>query len=343
MRAATTIVSSSLVALLCLAVAGCAPSGPGSPTPTATPTASVPSEAPPAAQPEVPVAGEQPESRYGLECDTLVDPALVTAVFSTTLAPVDPLVADSADGIWLPFETSILSLGGTVCEWSSAEVTNPYGFQSRYTLAVSVTPRPDTGWSSNAADQGMPSTEHLCEKWYCFASDITGDAWVALEARAGLADPVAVDALFTRVVAVVRAAGPAKPLVMPLRDRPALPSECEAVLPLETVRSISGVAVLAPQRNRENEGWSPGAEARIHAEDEGCRWMTLSEDRSVVAVGWVRGGRWAYQRALAAGTFTPVTVNGLGTGDLANLRCLSPIGEFCAVDLAEAVVAQLTR
>ena len=36
----------------------------------------------------------QPASRYGLDCGSLVDPAVVSSLFTTEVAPVDPILSE---------------------------------------------------------------------------------------------------------------------------------------------------------------------------------------------------------------------------------------------------------
>ena len=273
---------------------------------------------------ETPVAWHEPESRYGLECDALVDDALAADTFSVAVSEVDPLVTASGVGIAIPRNTSILSQGGTVCEWSNGVAMNTqYGYVPDYVgVAVSVTPRPDAGWSAQATSKGMPGEVYGCAANLCTMSTTAGDAWVTLEASGGdgaALDPAAADALFAAVVAEVVAAGAPEPAVTPARDVPPLPTDCEAVLPLATVRSISGVASAEP-RGGGGGGWSDWAEARLQAGNEGCDWG-VGDFETAAAVNWVRDGRWAYDRAVDAGTFTPATIAGLGVDDLASVRC----------------------
>ncbi len=59
-----------------------------------------------------------PESRYGLDCATIADDALITAAVPSG-SSADPLVTASGVGIAIPRVTSIISVGGNVCEWSN--------------------------------------------------------------------------------------------------------------------------------------------------------------------------------------------------------------------------------
>ena len=223
-----------------------------------------------------------------------------------------------------------------MCEWSNGVAMNTqYGYVPGYVGAVvSVTPRPDAGWSAKAAANGMPSDFRACNANTCTMSTTAGDAWVTLEASGGdgdALDPAAADALFDAVIAEVVAAGAPEPAVTPARAVPPLPTDCEAVLPLATVRSISGVAAAEPRVG--SGGWSDWAEARLQAGNEGCDWG-VGDAETAATVDWVRDGRWAYERAADAGTFTPVTVAGLGGDDLASVRCDPAFGPSCSVDLA---------
>lgn len=329
-----------------------------SPTPTPTPTP------PPTEDPVVPGL---PESRYGLTCETLVDPALVSNLFTTDVAPADPIVTASGVGIAVPRVTSILSVGGTVCQWSNGEAYNSqYGQAPEYAgVTIAVVPRPAAGWSERAVSYGMPGDWSGCaESDMCSSSVAVGDAWVAIEAIGG---PNAVNVsawqpFSDAIIGAVSAASPAAAPTAPEQVGTPPAEDCEAVLPLDTVRSITAAPGAEPQRAG-GGGWSAWAEARQTAGDVGCLW-SVSDVDFAASVDWVSDGRWAFDRMLQAGTATPVEVTGLGADDAAVIRCnVEPYGDDCAIDLgvgndwynvagtdrdtaialAEAVLAQLAR
>ncbi|WP_448006173.1 hypothetical protein [Agromyces bauzanensis] len=329
-----------------------------SPTPTPTPTP------PPTEDPVVP---GMPESRYGLTCETLVDPALVSDLFNTDVAPADPIVTASGVGIAIPRITSILSVGGTVCQWSNGEAYNSqYGEAPEYTgVTIAVVPRPAAGWSERAVSYGMPGDWSGCaESDMCSSTGEVGDAWVAIEAIGGPStmNVSAWQPFHDAVIEAVNAASPAAAPTAPEQMGMPPAEDCEAVLPLDTVRSITVTPDAEPQRAG-GGGWSAWAEARQTAGDVGCLWSVADVD-SVAGVDWVNDGRWAFERMLQTGTASPVELAGLGADDAAVIRCnVDPFGDDCAIDLgvgddwynvsgtdhdtaialAEAVLAQLAR
>lgn len=169
-----------------------------------------------------------------------------------------------------------------------------------------------------------------CNPYACSMSAAVGDAWVTLFG-AGAFDPVATDALFSAVIAEVEGAGSPAATVTPSRDRPQF-GECEEVIPTTTVQAITGLADAG--LNNDAGGRSAASEATLVADNLGCHWM--SEDQMAIAssVTWVHDGRWAYERASAAGTFAPVSLAGVGPDDIAALRCDPDIGPSCAIDIA---------
>ncbi len=91
---------------------------------------------------EYAVTAGQPASRYGLDCGTLVDPALVSGLFTTDVAAVDPILSESGVGIAIPRRAAILAVGGSVCEWSNGVPMNDqYGTEPDYVgVTISVGP-----------------------------------------------------------------------------------------------------------------------------------------------------------------------------------------------------------
>ena len=114
--------------------------------------------------------------------------------------------------------------------------------------------------------------------------------------------------------------------------RATAPTECEVVLPLATVRSISGMR--SPQ--------NPGSAAAVGATGprRGSRpatkgatgaWATPRRPRPSIGCATAGGVMTAQS---TPGTFAPVTIAGLGADDLAAVRCDPAFGPSCSVDLA---------
>ena len=293
---------------------------------SAPPTASAPSE--------YAVTAGQPASRYGLDCGTLVDPTLVSGLFTTDVAAVDPILSESGVGIAIPRRSAILAVGGSVCEWSNGVPMNDqYGVEPDYIgVTISVVPRAAAGWSEYATQHGMPAEESQCGDTWCWASSAVGDAWVTISAYGGgqLA-PSGWQSIVDATVAAVGAAGPAAATTIPERMTLPASEDCDAVIPVDQVRSITGTPDA--QAMTGSGGWSEWAEARLHADAWGCGWGVDDLSRAA-RVDWLHQGRWAYLRMLQAGTSTPIELAGLASGDLASVRCDDRFGTTCAVDLA---------
>lgn len=304
---------------------------------SATSTTTDAPSAPPAAPPsEYAVTAGQPASRYGLDCATLVDPALVSGLFTTEVAPVDPILSESGVGIAIPRRSAILAVGGSVCEWSNGVPMNDqYGVGPDYVgVTISVVPRATAGWSENATMHGMPAEESQCDEMMCWASSAVGDAWVTVSAFGGgdlAADLSGWQSLVDAAVGAVSAAGPAAAPTMPERLTMPGSEDCDAVIPVDEVRSIT--ATPDAQAMVGAGGWSEWAEARLHADAWGCGWG-VDDSGQVARVDWLPQGRWAYLRMLQAGTSTPIELAGLASGDVASVRCDDRFGTTCAVDLA---------
>ena len=293
---------------------------------SAPPTASAPIE--------YAVTAGQPASRYGLDCGTLIDPTLVSGLFTTDVAAADPILSESGVGIAIPRRSAILAVGGSVCEWSNGVPMNDqYGTEPDYMgVTISVVPRPAAGWSEYATQHGMPAEESECGDTWCWASSAVGDAWVTISAYGGgqLA-PSGWQSIVDATVAAVGAAGPAAATTIPERMTLPASEDCDAVIPVDQVRSITGTPDA--QAMTGSGGWSEWAEARLHADAWGCGWGVDDLSRAA-RVDWLHQGRWAYLRMLQAGTSTPIELAGLASGDLASLRCDDRFGTTCAVDLA---------
>ncbi|MEI5585066.1 MULTISPECIES: hypothetical protein [unclassified Agromyces] len=309
-------------------------------TPSTEPTTGY-STSPPSAPPTVPTppdppATVQPASRYGLDCGTLVDPALVSRIFTTEVAAIDPIRSESGVGVAIPRRAAILAVGGTACEWSNGVPMNDqYGVEPDYVgVTISIVPRAAAGWSERAIQHGMPAEQRACDGGWCSASSAVGDAWVDLSAYGGAnlaGDPSAWPSLVDAVVGAVNAAGPAAAPAMPERSTVPTPDECDAIIPVGDVRSIT--ATPDAQVMIEAGGWSEWAEARLIADAWGCGWG-VDDLGQAARVDWIHEGRWAYLRMLEAGTSTPIELAGLAPGDVASVRCDSRFGTTCAVDLA---------
>ncbi|MDQ0893543.1 hypothetical protein [Agromyces ramosus] len=299
------------------------------PTPTLTPT---PTQAPLVTV----VESGPPPSRYGLECETLVDESLVFDLFNAEVGPTDPLVTASGVGTTIPRHTSILSEGGTVCEWSNgAPYHDHYGWSPDYVgVTVSILPRPAEGWSERATAYGEPRNDTGCNDTVCSASAAVGDAWVTVEALGGESNAMNAASwqpLVDSIIGVMSASGPATELVVPERASSPFPLDCDVVIPLETVRSLTATPD-ADSRGHGGGGWSLWAEARILAENDGCMWGPAQSDSVVASLSGIQNGAWAYERILHAGTTAPVELAGLGPNDSATLRCAAEYSS-CAVDL----------
>lgn len=304
---------------------------------TPTPTTPTPSATP--APPEFEVEPGQPASRYGLTCDTLVDPALVAALFSSPVEAADPIVTASGVGISIPRRTSIMSIGGTVCEWSNGVATNDqYGTSPDYAgVTISVTPRPASGWSWQASRYLTPDMFHAScptDSRSCSASTEVNDAWVTMEALGQTTlDAARWQQLFDAVTAAVAAAGPASAPSHTERSASVTTAECEAMLSLDVVRSITSLpdAVVG---DTGGGGWSDWAEARYTTGNGRCGWDTESGARSAAHVSWIHDGRWAFTRMLDSEPGTPIEVSGLPASERGIARCFEfGNGSTCAVDL----------
>ena len=301
-------------------------------TPTAT-QAATPKPTPTPTPSEYVVEPGQPASRYGLDCATLIDDTVATGLFTTEVGIVDPIASASAVGIDIPRFTSIISEGGTVCEWSNGEVYNSqYGWNPAYVgVTVSILPRPAEGWSGKATNYELPRDERACGEQSCSAIAAVGDAWVAIDVGAGelnAVDPAGWDSFVDAVIATVSEAGPAAGPSAPARAQ----LECDAVIPLEAVRAVTADPETVPH-GWGGGGWSEWSEARLHAGNMGCVWGRPDQEGWLAYVNVVHGGRWAYERMLQSGTTSPVSLAGLHPDDDAVVRCDEDFGTSCAVDL----------
>ncbi|GGI44952.1 hypothetical protein GCM10010932_07190 [Agromyces flavus] len=254
-------------------------------------------------------------------------------MFDVPLEPVDPLVTAASAGIAVPRMTSILSIGGLACEWSNGEPYNSqYGGNPAYAgVLVTVVPEQDTGWSSRAASAGLPADATSCGPDFCTIRRVgASGAWIEIFGSAGPGTilPAGATAFADAALAAVDAAGPPAPA--PAIES-SIPADCDALVPLATVESITGTAGLVAVTT--GGGWSEWAEARAIAGDLGCRWMPTDVEEIVVAADWVRGGLWAFERIQDAGALVPaaseISVPG---ADRALLRCDAAYGT-CGVDL----------
>lgn len=301
--------------------------------------ASIPAPSVPPAPSEYAVTPGQPASRYDLSCETLIDEALVTDLFAGDVAPSDPIVTESGVGGVVPTHASVLSIGGTVCEWSNGVAMDRLqaAWHSEYAgLMVSVVPRPLAGWSEFAAAYSQPADENYCGESSCSGTALVGDAWVTISARGGASNPVNESAwqpVFDAIVRSVTAAGPAAPPSSPEQVTITTADDCDAILPLDSARAITGVSDAATWPKGPHGNWNASDEARRTAGNVGCRWLIPETEATVADVDWLRGGRWAFERMLQAGIGAPVGLVGLRPDDAAVIRCDEESSMGCAVAL----------
>ena len=177
----------------------------------------------------------------------------------------------------------------------------------------------------------MPAEESQCGDTWCWASSAVGDAWVTISAYGGgqLA-PSGWQPIVDATVAAVGAAGPAAAATIPERMTLPASEDCDAVIPVDQVRSITGTPDA--QAMTGSGGWSEWVEARLQPDAWGCGWGVDDLSRAA-RVDWLHQGRWAYRRMLQAGTSTPIELAGLASGDRASV-VRRTFGTTCAVDLA---------
>ncbi|MEI5584243.1 MULTISPECIES: hypothetical protein [unclassified Agromyces] len=321
----------AVLALAALALSACATS----PEPTATTEAPPPSgTATPSPEPApAPASGTvRPASRYDLTCDELVPPANISDMFDVAVAPVDPLVTAASAGLSVPRMTSALSIGGLACEWSNGEAYNSQlGTTTPYTgVLVTVVPPQDAGWSDRATGAGLPAPGTDCGADFCSITRVASGAWIAIAAIGGpnAILPVGADGVANAAVAAVDSASPpAAASEVPS----GIPDDCEGLVPVATVESITGSAGLVAETTA--GGWSEWAEAMAIAGDLGCRWMPSGADEVVVGAAWVRGGVWAFDRIEAAGALVPAPSDlAVAGADRAFVRW-DPERGVCGVDL----------
>ena len=222
---------------------------------------------------EYAVTAGQPASRYGLDCGAMVDPSVVSGLFTTDVAAVDPILSESGVGIAIPRRAAILAVGGSVCEWSNGVPMNDqYGVGPDYVgVTISVVPRPAAGWSEYATQHGMPADESQCEDTWCWASSPVGDAWVTISAYGGgqLAGS-GWQSIVDATVAAVGAAGSAAATTIPERMTLPASEDCDAVIPLDQVRSITAT----PDAQAIGRLWGLERMGRGHA-PRGCLGMRM--------------------------------------------------------------------
>ena len=301
--------------------------------------ASIPTPSAAPAPSEYAVTPGQPASRYGLSCETLIDEALVTDLFAGDVAPSDPIVTESGVGGVVPTHASVLSIGGTVCEWSNGVPMDRLqaAWNSEYAgLMVSLVPRPLAGWSEAAAAYSQPVDENDCGDSRCSGTALVGDAWVTISAVGSVSNLVNESAwqpVFDAIVRSVTAAGPAAPPSSPEQVSTTTADDCDAILPLDSVRAITGASDVVTWPKGPHGNWNATDEARRTAGNVGCRWLIPETEASVADVDWLRGGRWAFERMLQAGIGAPVELVGLRPDEYAVIRCDEEHSASCAVAL----------
>lgn len=306
-------------------------------TPPASPTAT-PAPTPTPPTPEFDVTPGQPASRYGLDCETLVDQSFVQALFTVPVAASDPIVTGSRGTMWVPIGTSVMSLGGTVCEWSDG---------TGYRALISVTPRPITGWDDRAVayQTGQYASQNGCE-WQnsCRSSATVNDAWVTMSAVGpdeSMLNTEQWPAFREAALATVGAAGPAEPPTSAENSDFAYATRCEDVLSLERLRVTLSDPRIEYEASEFGLQWPDWQQAKHTAGDFECSWHPGPDLPLSARTAMVEGGRWAYLRMLEAGTADPVHLSGLAPGDEAVVRCdevyaaaHDVLDVDCAVDLA---------
>ncbi|MFB6612255.1 hypothetical protein ACFCVO_18165 [Agromyces sp. NPDC056379] len=302
-------------------------------TPTPAPSAPTPTPS------EYAVSSGQPAPRYDLSCETLVDGALVTDLFAGDVSPTDPIVTESGVGIGIPTHSSVLAVGGTVCEWSNGIAMDSMqaAWNSEYAgLMVSVVPRPLAGWSEAAAAYGQPADQNFCNESSCIGTAVLGDAWVTVTAEGGDSNALHASAwqpVVDAIMSSVAAAGPAAPPSSPEQTSMTTVEDCEGILPLDSARSITGASDAVTWPKGPHGNWSSTDEARRTAGNAGCRWLIPETEAGVADVDWLRGGHWAFERMLLAGTSSRVELVGNRPDDAAAIRCDDALDGSCAVDL----------
>ncbi len=321
--------SAAALAFAALVLSACA--APAEPAESADPVPQTETSSP-APEPE-PEPGAQPASRYDLSCDELVPAQAVSDMFGTALGSADPLVTAASAGISVPRMASIESVGGLACEWSNGEPSNSqYGGNPAYTgVLVSVVPPQDGGWSTNAVDAGMPAPGSSCGPSICEITAVSSSgAWITVLGSTGTDNIVSTgaQAVADAAAAAIDAASP--PALAPVVES-AVPADCEALVRVATVESVTGTTGLVA--GAPGGGWSDWAEARSIAGDLGCMWQPDGADVNVAAAHWVRGGRWAFDRIEVGGALVPAPTDlTIASADRALVRCDATYG-ICGVDL----------
>jgi hypothetical protein len=275
----------------------------------------------------------EPESRYGLDCETLVSPELLEELFTEHVGPTDPLVTAAGAGVGVAMPTSIITEGGLVCGWSNGEpVDIRYGTNGAHTgLVITLLPMPVEGWSDRAERFALPADRSSCLETVCSADAAVGNGWLSLEAF----DATAIDArawarLLEEVTAVVSSAPIEAQSADPSSDSP-LPSACGEWLPLDVVRAVADDPEVV-EGSEGGGGWSQWAEARHNARNGQCTWSHGMPE--LATLEWVRDGAWAYQRMMTAGMSEPVAIPGLPAEDEASMRCsVGSSATQCSIDL----------
>ncbi len=323
--------SAAVLAFAALVLSACAT--PAQPAETTEPAPPIETTTP-APEPES-EPGAQPASRYDVSCDQLVPAQAVSDIFDAVVEPVDPLATAAAAGFSVPRMTSVISIGGLACEWSNGEPYNSqYGTNPAYTGALlTVVPPQDGGWSERAVGYGMPAPGSSCSATICEVTAVApSGAWITLFAatQANAILTAGAQAVADAAVAAVESASPPAPATM---VDSAIPGDCEALVPVATIESITGSSGLTAGSG-DGGGWSEWAEAQVIAGDGACAWAPMDAVDSVARAQWVRGGKWAFDRIEESGALVPApTELTLAGADRAVLRCDATYYAMCGVDL----------
>lgn len=305
-------------------MSGCANGAPPQPggLPSTTPS-STPSPTPTP-------AAFVPESRYDLSCDELVSSAEVAVLLGPgayrPLAATPPLPATHA--------FALRNLGGMACYWSSEPIPHPWGTES-----MDVRVMPDAAKWRNFADTiGSVNADSVefgdeslvwCGFTECTASILVRDSWIDVRiTSAGIAEAATGD----DKVAVVRAT--LEDIVTRVRTAqaetwtqvavPPIPTECEALLPVASVRDTFGLEGVLTHRKLAG-GWGLDATSIAHAGVTRCGISVDFSDGYVAELSALNNGAWAFEHTATWLSPTSKEVTVAGTSGPSYLHC--PVGE----------------
>lgn len=341
-RALAPVITVALTAAVLAALTGCTPGPLGS---TPAPSASTPSAIVTGAAADT----APPQPALDVTCDDLASPAALGAAYGAVgvLHPIDPLVTQEFNSTNIPDADVLQTLGGISCDWSNgapmvSDEEHPY-VPVEVTLAV--LPHAATQWARYDAAYGAGGEGVQCnDTGYalnCWGDQLVGTNWMELYMFGVGGEPEAHTLAAAIATAISSAAPGAGPWTPPSGTTTF--GDCTQLLnPAQTAADL-GVTSPGIQFTQPDGGWSIQAGARDSADANGCLLQLTGEDNTVGQINWLRGGAWAYDRALAAarsdwGAITAAPIAGLATGDRAQVRCTeattSDEGSVtCTVDL----------